>query len=120
MAGSCPVRVRYRSSKAAMLSAPLPSRVAPKTRIRSVRKWPWRHIPDDVVGPPLCSREEVTMALASETAVQHANDSAVVDSSHAEAEFPTPYLGRSVRIVGQVVNVDMNQSPHPKNARGEF
>ena len=60
------------------------------------------------------------MALASETAAKHANDSAVEDSSHAEAEFPTPDLGRSVRIVGQVVNVDMNQSPHPKNARGEL
>jgi hypothetical protein len=31
-----------------------------------------------------------------------------------------PYLGRSVRIVGPVTNVDMNQSPHPKNARGEL
>src|SRR5437867_11514641 len=31
-----------------------------------------------------------------------------------------PYLGRSVRIVGPVGNVDMNQSPHPKNARGEL
>jgi hypothetical protein len=25
-----------------------------------------------------------------------------------------------VRIVDQVVNVDMNQSPHPKNSRGEL
>jgi hypothetical protein len=33
---------------------------------------------------------------------------------------PPPYLGRSVRIVGPHVNVDMNQSPHPKNARGEI
>jgi reductive dehalogenase len=33
---------------------------------------------------------------------------------------PPPYLGRSVRIVGPVVNVDMNQSPHPKNQRGEL
>jgi reductive dehalogenase len=33
---------------------------------------------------------------------------------------PVPNLGRSVRIVGSVVNVDMNQSPHPKNARGEL
>ena len=35
-------------------------------------------------------------------------------------EFPAPYLGRSVKIVGPHVNVDMNQSPHPKNARGEL
>jgi reductive dehalogenase len=33
---------------------------------------------------------------------------------------PPPYLGRTVRIVGPVVNVDMNQSPHPKNQRGEL
>ena len=31
-----------------------------------------------------------------------------------------PYLGRTVRIVGPVGNVDMNQSPHPKNSRGEL
>ena len=31
-----------------------------------------------------------------------------------------PDLGRSVRIVGPVGNVDMNQSPHPKNSRGEL
>src|SRR4051812_42950650 len=31
-----------------------------------------------------------------------------------------PDLGRSVRVVGQVQNVDMNQSPHPRNQRGEL
>src|SRR5215831_5172311 len=31
-----------------------------------------------------------------------------------------PYLGRSVRIVGPVANVDMNETPHPKNSRGEL
>jgi len=60
------------------------------------------------------------MALTSEKAVQHANGSVAEDGSHAEAEFPTPYLGRSVRIVDKVVNVDMSQSPHPKNQRGEL
>ena len=43
-----------------------------------------------------------------------AHDPAVTDLP------PPPYLGRSVRIVGPHVNVDMNQSPHPKNARGEL
>jgi len=38
----------------------------------------------------------------------------------ADPEFPIPYLGRSVRIVEPVVNVDMTQSPHPKNQRGEL
>jgi len=33
---------------------------------------------------------------------------------------PPPYLGRSVRIVGPVANVDMNQTPHPRNSRGEL
>src|SRR5215470_11102686 len=33
---------------------------------------------------------------------------------------PPPYLGRSVRIVGPVANVDTNQTPHPKNSRGEL
>src|SRR5213596_1066322 len=33
---------------------------------------------------------------------------------------PPPYLGRSVRIVGPVANVDTNQLPHPKNQRGEL
>src|SRR2546426_1114532 len=37
-----------------------------------------------------------------------------------DPEFPIPHLGRSVRIVGPVVNVDMNHSPHPKNQRGEL
>ncbi|MFI5266873.1 MAG: 4Fe-4S dicluster domain-containing protein [Chloroflexota bacterium] len=34
--------------------------------------------------------------------------------------YPTPYLGRTVRIVGPVGNVDTNQMPHPKNSRGEL
>jgi len=33
---------------------------------------------------------------------------------------PPPYLGRSVRIVAPVANVDPNQTPHPKNSRGEL
>src|SRR6188508_1706304 len=36
------------------------------------------------------------------------------------AEFPPPHLGRTVRVVGKFENVDMNQSPHPKNQRGEL
>src|SRR5215472_11956756 len=41
-------------------------------------------------------------------------------SNSPSDEFPTPNLGRSVRLVGPHVNVDMNQSPHPKNSRGEL
>ena len=43
------------------------------------------------------------------------------DNGHTDTEGrPVPYLGRSVRIVGPVANVDMRQSPHPKNQRGEL
>src|SRR5579883_820696 len=35
-------------------------------------------------------------------------------------EFPTPYLGRTVRIVGNIENVDTNYMPHQKNSRGEL
>jgi len=35
-------------------------------------------------------------------------------------EFLTPYLGRTVRIVGPVANVDPKQTPHPMNQRGEL
>ena len=34
--------------------------------------------------------------------------------------FPIPYLGRSVRIVGLVKNVDPSSLPHPMNQRGEL
>src|SRR3989442_1865801 len=60
------------------------------------------------------------MALTSETATKHTNGSTGEDGSHGDPEFPRPYLGRSVRIVDKVVNVDMSQSPHPKNSRGEL
>jgi len=60
------------------------------------------------------------MALTSEKEAQQVNGSTAEDGSHADTEFPTPYLGRSVRIVDKVVNVDMSQSPHPKNSRGEL
>src|SRR6266536_1176512 len=31
-----------------------------------------------------------------------------------------PNLGRTVRVVGTVTNVDVNDGPHPKNIRGEL
>ena len=43
------------------------------------------------------------------------------ESTNGQANIPPPpYLGRTVRIVGPVVNVDMNQSSHPKNQRGQL
>ena len=60
------------------------------------------------------------MALTIEQEAQQPTGTAGANGSHAGEEFPTPYLGRSVNIVGQHVNVDMNQSPHPKNQRGEL
>ena len=41
-------------------------------------------------------------------------------ANSTRSEFPPPNLGRTVRMVGEFVNVDMNQSPHPKNQRGEL
>lgn len=58
------------------------------------------------------------MALTLAKEPQELNGNA--RGADAKDEFPPPYLGRSVRIVGPHVNVDMNQSPHPKNARGEL
>jgi reductive dehalogenase len=37
-----------------------------------------------------------------------------------EEEFPVPYLGRTVRIVGPVGNRDPNNNPHAKVRRGEM
>src|SRR6266498_2392021 len=59
------------------------------------------------------------MALTLEKEAQ-LNGSTATNGTQADTEFPTPYLGRSVKIVGPVGNVDRNQSPHPKNQRGEL
>jgi hypothetical protein len=53
-------------------------------------------------------------------AVTHGKTSEASNGKNNSDIAPPPYLGRSVRIVGPVVNVDMNQSPHPKNQRGEL
>jgi reductive dehalogenase len=55
-------------------------------------------------------------------AVTETKETAPVNGANGKqaAVSPPPYLGRSVRIVGPHVNVDMNQSPHPKNQRGEL
>lgn len=60
------------------------------------------------------------MALTSEQTANQVNDSIAAHDADADTECPTPYLGRSVRIVDKVVNIDMKQSPHPKNQRGEL
>src|SRR5438309_1633377 len=52
--------------------------------------------------------------------------SETTDTKHVEPvqfyeKLPAvPNLGRSVHVVGPVQNVDMNQSPHPMNQRGEL
>src|SRR5579859_8012713 len=52
-----------------------------------------------------------------ETPQEHAPRS---EPPAGSAEFPTPYLGRTARIVDTVENVDTNEMPHPKNSRGEL
>src|SRR5919202_5884117 len=37
-----------------------------------------------------------------------------------DTEFPPPNLGRSVHVVGTVVNVHPDETPHPKVRRGEM
>jgi hypothetical protein len=61
-----------------------------------------------------------------------ANSTAVYESHQSQTEVGSPLvapdgtprvvpnLGRSVRVVGTVVNVDVNDGPHPKNIRGEL
>jgi reductive dehalogenase len=61
------------------------------------------------------------MAVTLENATKALDAGEGAQDSQALADIPPPpYLGRTVRVVGPVANVDMNQSPHPKNARGEL
>jgi len=41
-------------------------------------------------------------------------------SQAREAFASPPNLGRTVRVVGPVINIDTSQLPHPKNQRGEL
>ncbi len=43
-----------------------------------------------------------------------------VETNVPEAAEPLPYLGRSVRIVGDWRSIDATQTPHEKNKRGEL
>src|SRR5438105_11303660 len=36
-----------------------------------------------------------------------------------DVDFPPPDLGRTVHVIGTVINVDPEQTPHPKVRRGE-
>ncbi len=61
-----------------------------------------------------------------------ADKTAVYEAHHSQTEIGSPLvapdgtlrmvpnLGRSVQVVGTVVNVDVNDGPHPKNIRGEL
>ena len=59
------------------------------------------------------------MATMTEPTTQDSSDSQIANGTGQKIP-PPPYLGRSVRIVGPVANVDMKESPHPKNRRGEL
>src|SRR5689334_1336708 len=56
---------------------------------------------------------EGSMAVIDRTA-------AAPGGEHQDEEFPIPYLGRSVRIVGPVEPVDPSDLPHPRAHRGEL
>ncbi|HLQ34365.1 MAG TPA: reductive dehalogenase domain-containing protein [Chloroflexota bacterium] len=61
----------------------------------------------------------MAVTIDPETDTQASPESAP-EATLPQSSFPTPYLGRTVRIVGPVQNVDTNQMPHPKNSRGEL
>jgi ferredoxin len=54
------------------------------------------------------------MAIAPEAADRPRYDPAT------DAEFPPPNLGRTVHVVGTVVNVHPDETPHPKVRRGDM
>src|SRR5918912_2525069 len=59
----------------------------------------------------------VTLERGTEPAVEQNGTSAKPDG----VPLPlVPNLGRTVRVVGPVVNVETSQLPHPKNQRGEL
>src|SRR5688572_1693671 len=60
------------------------------------------------------------MAVTLENTTKPVNGVDGINGKQAGTDISPPYLGRSVRLVGPHVNVDMNQSPHPKNQRGEL
>jgi reductive dehalogenase len=81
-------------------------------------------------GPPASAVDEVVTKRRREA--KKANATAAYEA-HQSQEDPgsplvapdgtlrmVPNLGRSVRVVGTVVNVDVNDGPHPKNIRGEL
>jgi reductive dehalogenase len=80
---------------------------------------------------PAESRQERVVAKRAVEA-KHAKSTAVYEAHQGQSEIGSPLvapdgtlrmvpnLGRSVRVVGTVMNVDVNDGPHPKNIRGEL
>ncbi len=61
------------------------------------------------------------MAMTLEKSTKQLDGDENARDRQAGVDVPdAPDLGRTVHIVGPVVNVDMKQSPHPKNQRGEL
>src|SRR5690349_17576807 len=60
------------------------------------------------------------MAIIIDRDADQAQDPTPQQEAPKGTSFPTPYLGRTVRIVDKVENVDTDQMPHPKNSRGEL
>ena len=70
------------------------------------------------------ARRKLEAKNAKATAVYEAHQSSTELGSPLVAPDGTlrmvPNLGRTVQVVGTVVNVDVNDGPHPKNIRGEL
>ena len=108
MAGSCRAAARCRSSKAATSSAPSPCRAAPTTRTKNAPKWRWRRIKakKQARGDLTCRSDHLPAALSF--MLKHGGQTCPKlkpPNQHkaptAAPSFPTPYLGRSVHIVGK-------------------
>src|SRR3954468_16870977 len=81
-------------------------------------------------GPSTASVDEVVAKRKRDA--KKANSTAVYEAHQSQTDLGSPLvapdgtlrmvpnLGRSVQVVGTVVNVDVNDGPHPKNIRGEL
>lgn len=85
---------------------------------------------DAAVVRPSAATERVVAKRAREA--KNARLTAINEASRLQGDIGSPLvapdgtlrivpdLGRSVRVVGTVTNVDVNDGPHPKNIRGEL
>lgn len=96
----------------------------PETSKPAVRTETAASVPSPTVIERVVAKRAVEAKNAKATAVYEAHQSMTDLGSPLVAPDGTlrmvPNLGRTVRVVGTVTNVDVNDGPHPKNIRGEL